>query len=300
MALEPHNIAATGAVMTEVVFGFFISIALLGALYALQRRSTILAALSGVAFAYGYLVNPVIALFPLLLLPLFWIESAAKQGIVLLAVSLIGVAGWSIRNHTQEVSSFDRGAQTIVYGSWPDYDLVWKYQFVDPDALRIMRQSADEADAIVVSPKAGLMMIWERIAAEPWRYLGWYALKKPYLLWDWNILIGAGGVDYLETRNSPLETSPLLRATSAAQRLMNPLVLALALLGAILGVREKLGFPIAAFFFYITLVHIVFQAEPRYSIPYKSVEILLAVRCLADVWGFWGKRKAQEFVSRTS
>ena len=241
--MEPHSIAATGAVMTEVTFGFFITIALLGTLYALQRRSTIfLAVFSGVAFAYGYLVNPVVALFPPLLLHLFWREGAARQGFVLLAVSLVAVGGWGLRNHAQGVSGFDRGAQTIVYGSWPDYDLVWKYQLVDPDALRIMQQSTIEADALVASPKAGLMMIYERIAAEPWSYLGWFALKKPYLLWDWDIRIGAGGVNYLWTKNSPLDTSPILRATSAAQQWINPLVLLLALFGAIRRLREKLGF----------------------------------------------------------
>lgn len=298
MALEPHNIAATGAAMTEVVFGFFISIALLGTVYALQRRSTILAILSGASFACGYLVNPVVALFPPLLLPLFWRKGMTRQGLGLLAVSLIAVAGWNLRNQAQNVSGFDRAAGTFVVGSRPDYYNAWKYHLIDPNAQEVMDEAEAEAHALVVDPKSGLAAIFGRMAAKPWRYVAWYALEKPFLLWDWDIRLGAGGVNYLDTVNSPLDTSAIFRTSSLGLQLLNPLVFWLAVIGVILGLRDEDGFPIAMFFLYVTAVHVVLQAEPRYSIPFKSVEILLVAKTVAHVWRLRGARNMKEVLNR--
>ena len=294
MAIEPHHIAATGAVMTEVVFGFFISVGLLGALYALQRRSAFLAMLCGVSFACGYLVNPVIAFFPPLLLPLFWSKGMKWQGIGLVAASLVAIAGWNLRNEMQGVSGSDRAALTFVVGSWPDYYSAWKYHLVDPSAQAVMEKAGAETHALVVDPKSGLAAIWGRMAAEPWRYFTWYTLEKPFLLWDWNIRLGAGGVNYLDTINSPLDTSAFFRVTSNLLRSLNPLVFWLAVVGVMVSLRDALGFPIAMFFVYVTLVHIVFQAEPRYSIPYKSVEILLVAKTLVSGWQLWLARGLKE------
>ena len=291
MALEPHHIAATGAVLTEVTFGFFVSVGLLGALCAAQRRSAVVAGLAGCAFAFGYLVNPIIALFPFVLLPWFLRAQLPRQGMVVAAVSLLAIGGWFARNQMYGISSLDRAAQNFVVGSWPDYDHSWKYQRVDPDARRVLDQSGKETEELISRPGAGLQAIFARMSSDYPRYLAWYLLRKPYLLWDWNIRIGAGGVNSLETKNSPLDTSIMLRTTSAALEWGNPVFFGLAVLGAILGLREKYGYPIAAFFCYVTVLHAVLQAEPRYSIPYKFAEALLVANALAHVIAALRNRK---------
>jgi hypothetical protein len=41
---------------------------------------------------------------------------------------------------------------------------------------------------------------------------------------------------------------------------------------------------------YLTAVHVVLQAEPRYSIPYRPFEILLAFTALAALTQAWRRR----------
>lgn len=283
MAFEPHHIAATGAVMTEVTFGFFLSAAILAAASALRRRSTALGMLSGAAFGYAYLVNPIIAVFPLLLLALFWHQHARTQGLALVAVSLLAVGGWGLRNHMQHIHSLDRGVQTFIYGSWPDYNLAWKFQRVDTDARNTVERANKEVAEFVDKPDEGVAAVYARMRGEPLRYLIWYVFRKPYLLWDWNIQVGAGGVNYLETQNSPLEKNSSLWAVSGTLKLANPILFGLAVLGALLALRTRYGFIVGTLFFYVTAIHTLFEADPRYSIPYKFAEMLLAANCVSHI-----------------
>jgi hypothetical protein len=47
---------------------------------------------------------------------------------------------------------------------------------------------------------------------------------------------------------------------------------------------------VALFCVYVTLLHTVFQAEPRYSIPYRPFELLLTCMALAAILA-WSRRR---------
>ena len=94
--------------VTEVVFEFVIIVALLLAAVALSRRSLGWSIAAGMGFGCAYLVNPVIALFPVALSLVFWREREAKFGITVLLVSLIAVAGWDMRNSVQSAAGDGR------------------------------------------------------------------------------------------------------------------------------------------------------------------------------------------------
>lgn len=49
---------------------------------------------------------------------------------------------------------------------------------------------------------------------------------------------------------------------------------------------------VALFVLYVTAIHVVFQSEPRYGIPYRPEEILLAVTAL--FWFFTRVRSVRE------
>jgi hypothetical protein len=200
-----------------------------------------------------------------------------------LIVPVLAIAGWGVRNEALHLRTSDRAAETFVYGSWPELYDAWKIRYVNPQAAATLRQIDHEAATLNTEPANGIALIADRMGRDPVRYIAWYALQKPYLLWDWNIRLGAGDVNYLDTQNSPLEDNAMLHASSVVQRFLNPLFFALALLGAIVSVRDKIGLPVALFFFYVTAIYVVLQAEPRYSTPFKFAEILLAIAFLAWV-----------------
>ena len=50
-------------------------------------------------------------------------------------------------------------------------------------------------------------------------------------------------------------------------------------------------FAVAATFLYVTAVHVVLAAEPRYAVPYRPLEILLAVSGCALAADAWRRRR---------
>lgn len=284
IAIQPHHIVATNAILLEVVFGFSIVVALLLTALALSRRSMGWSVGAGVAFGCAYLINPVIALFPIALLAVFWRARAFKLGAILLLVSMIVVAGWSVRNEVQHAHSDGRAWMTLVEGSWPDYHHAEKWWTRDAADRTVHFGVQSETDMILADHVAGLRHMASRMGESPVTYLVWYTLRKPYLLWAWNIRMGHGGIYTLDVLHSPLDHGVLLAMNVLMQRL-NPFLFVL-MFGFSTWVLWR-GSPasIAGLFaFYITAVHVVFQAEPRYAIAYRPVEMLLASGGLAMLW----------------
>jgi len=127
------------------------------------------------------------------------------------------------------------------------------------------------------------------MAGDPIYYARWYLLDKPFLLWDWRIRVGAGDIYFLPAAHSPFDRIPILAAVKSGFAYANPFLFAFALVGigliAVLR-RQQSGLApsvIAGLVLYVTLVHDVLQAEPRYAIPYRPEEVLLAISALALV-----------------
>ena len=126
---------------------------------------------------------------------------------------------------------------------------------------------------------AGVTQVAARIASEPGRYAAWYA-SKPFLLFDWDVRIGHGTVYTVRAKDTPLD-GPLLGLV-VIQWFLNPLLFALAFCGLVLGVvRGGTERAVAVTVVVLTAIHVVLQAEPRYAIPYRSLELLLAVSALS-------------------
>jgi hypothetical protein len=296
LAIWPHHVAATGALLSEVVFGF----TLIGGLYciavAMDSRRRVFLILAAIAFGYAWLVNPLIALFPPVLALLVWRQKGHGAALLFTGIFLMPVLAFGLRN-----ASLDNAAGTqaqhqgravinFVQGSWPDYHWAWQVQrFGNPDAITMMQQINDETATLSENPEAGLTRISKRLIANPDYYGAWYLWQKPRLLWSWEIQLGPGDVYVLEVKNSPLETHPLLRWCSIALRYLNPLLSLLALCAVVAtlagGLQHKPWAPPAALAtaliaLYLTAVHTVFQAEPRYANAYRGIEILLVVTTL--------------------
>lgn len=286
-ALWPHHIAATGALLSEVVFGFALMLALLLTAETIRRGRIGWAAAAGAAYVYAALVSMVSLLFPLFAAWVLWRSAARKPALALLIVALLGAGLWSLRNATIPATPATpgRAAINLVQGSWPLYHRAYVFSRNDHQAAREIMGAIDRETRLLASdPAAGFASIRQRLASDPAWYARWYLLQKPFLLWDWDIRIGMGDVYFHRQSGSPLETHPLLNATKRLFKVLNPAIFALSALACVvllLGwMRDKHRLPpaavvVAGFCVYVTAVHVVFQAEPRYSIPYRPMQLLM-------------------------
>jgi hypothetical protein len=292
LALWPHHVAATGAMLSEVVFGF----AMVAGLYCVAHawngeRAPAAYVLAGIAFGYAWLVNPILLPFPFLLAGLLWRHARPRQAAVLLSVFLVPVLAMAIRDariDAPESGSLQRARLNFVQGSWPDYHAAAnRFRTGDPTAIWIMGEIDREATTLRDDPRRGMHEIGERFAANPTLYAKWYA-SKAWLLWSWQIQVGASDIYYLVVERSPLERSPVLRAIVATYKAINPLLTALTLAGSlalvVLGFRHPRWVPAAAvggLTLYLTFAHMALQAEPRYAIAYRGLEAVVVMTTLA-------------------
>ena len=297
MALWPHHIAATGAVLSEILFGFLLVLALWLTAEAIRRKRAVWAVFAGLVFGSAYLVNPIILLFPPLAGLLLFRYGQNKPALWLAMLPLVVAGAWGLRNSALPETPGQPGRATLnfVEGSWPQYHSAHNFMDIDPIALQISGQISAEEQLFQRSPRQGLASMADRMQQDPTYYLTWYLLRKPWLLWDWNIRIGWGDIYYQQIRHSPLDDNPPLRAMKATLHFLNPLIFLLALAAAIVILTKVLrnsarndparlaAAMVSLFCIYVTLVHNVFQAEPRYSIPYRPLEILLTSTALAAI-----------------
>lgn len=290
MAVWPHSVAMSSYLLSETLFGFLIALSLLLLHMALDRRIAGWAAVSGVGFSLAALTNAVLIPFaPLLALYLLVRRQARFVLCASLAIgALLLVAPWTLRNSllpASNSSSSERALINLVQGSWPSmhsaYQAAMKH---DPDGTIIMAAIERESATIQESPAAGLALIGHRMATHPGQYLRWY-LSKPALLWDWDIRIGQGDVYVYPTRNSPFKINVVYRVIAALCRALNPWLFVLTIAGCFLALLPRrqtspdrtAAAPAALMLIFVTLVYSILQAEPRYSVSFRGLEIMLAM-----------------------
>lgn len=302
-ALWPHLISFAGVLLGETLFGFTLLLAVWLLLEAHRRNRAWLAACAGLAFAAAYLVNPVIALFPLVAGVALLFRRRAQLAVVLVVVYMIAPSGWALRNASipHATGSYERAAQNFVEGSWPRFFDASNARFANPIAREMLQAEAVEERTFLASASAGLGLMANRMKQEPGYYASWYLLQKPYLLWDWSVRSGWGDIYFPVTPVSPFTHIPALRWMEAAFVAFNPVFFGLALLATlVIAVRfawrpKETGFAegtIALLLLYLTSVHTVLQAEPRYSVPYRPEELLMAVTAAAWLFNRIAGRRA--------
>jgi hypothetical protein len=193
----------------------------------------------------------------------------------------------------------------FVQGSWPNYHpAANRFRDGDPVALAIMEEINAETQELHRDPAAGIARIAKRMADEPRFHATWY-LRKPWVLWGWKIRLGASDIQYDETRYAPFERNAAMRAIASTYRALNPLLTTITLaIGVVLtwlGLRNATLLPAAAtgaLAIYVTLMHEILQAEPRYATAYRGLEAVLVVTALA--WGWQWLQKKQNAARNSS
>jgi len=312
MAVWPHNITIGGYLLSETLFGFLCAVGMLLCAVACRKKSYWQAAFAGIILGCASLTNAMLSPFALLLGGFLAWRRLAPRGIcVVLAISSLLLPGvWAIRN-TQIAngiagsSSKDRALQNLVEGSWPDFQSAWRDSIFGSDAMkaaaRIKLHTVDmEYLSLRTSPWAGARAMMQRLGQQPWQYAAWYLFEKPYSLWSWDIQIGQGDIYPFPVVNAPFQKQPAWMALGAICHGLNPLLIFLALASVLFTLskpdpndghdRTMLVVAISLMSF-VTLIYSILQAEPRYSIPFRPYEMLLAMTALSGFASQWRKRR---------
>jgi 4-amino-4-deoxy-L-arabinose transferase and related glycosyltransferases of PMT family len=315
MAIWPHSITINGYLLTETLFGFLCALGLLLFAQACLRGSTWWTAAAGLVLGTAALANAVLLPFGILLAGfLAWRKLAPRKICLALAIgALLLPAAWAVRNvqlptPTAGDSSKDRALQNFVQGAWPNYHDAYRNSIFGDAVTRAsthytLHAVDEEYAALLSSPVDGAKTIMQRFGQHPWRYAAWYLLEKPRELWGWDIVIGQGDLYVYPTINAPFQISPSWIALAAICHTLNLLLMLLALAGlpvAWLHRRTSQGqdtpagytslISVICLLTFATLVYSALQAEPRYSIPFRSFEMLLATTTLYGI-AAWLQRK---------
>jgi 4-amino-4-deoxy-L-arabinose transferase-like glycosyltransferase len=294
VALWPHLIVFSGTLLSETLFAFAIALSLWLLCLAEKGRNARLMSFASLSFGAAYLINPIILIFPLLVGAVLCIRSDRRLGAALLLPFVLAPLAWGLRNADADggMGTFEHVAETFVVGSWPQFYKAYNSRFNNEISTQIMQSESEEQTVLVRDPSRGLAMIAARMAQDPNYYLDWYLLVKPYLFWDWAVRIGAGDIYALKTENSPFDRYPILRGVKNVASAINPFIFILSIYAMLIVVwrcmfrgEQQSIMPVvpAALLVYVTAIYVLLQAEPRYSIPFKPIEILLACWASAHI-----------------
>lgn len=299
-AFSPHLVTMSGLVLTETLFGFVLLAACVCFQYAQKTGKSFLYAGAGLVFGYAYLTNETALFLPFLLagavLAFRWFSSGNvfKGRLVVNLVLFILVFClfpflWSWRNHVSvppgASTGQDRAISSVALGSYPGFmfngtgkkfhpnleDPLWsEYESSTENFIRIFKQ---------------------RFKQRPVRYVAWYLFEKPYYFWRWALGKTHGDTHLYEVSAYLYESSKIAALTKKTMRYLHPAVLILAISGIPLFfvlIRRKRDFlfyqtpvPALVVIASATLLYMVFQPLPRYSIPYRPQLYVFASWALA-------------------
>jgi len=312
MAAWPHSIAITSNVLSETLTAFLVTASvatLAAACRTTGPRAYAWTAATGLLFAATALTNAVFVPVGLIVA----IVLCYKQGksnrswAIMLACTLLPLMAWQVRAATlsSAESSSHRAMMNFVQGSWPVYHDAYMLDSVgDPHGRPVLDAINVEYHTMLDAPSKGLAMISERMAQSPGTYMAWYA-AKPWILWSWRIRLGNKDIYVFPVRFSPFQTDAVWRAVIAVCSAVNPLVFVLAIGGIVATIRERRSIPavvIAVVLLFCTTVYTVLQSEPRYGIPLRPFELLMAATALSRGYTWFRERSVDpdKFVTKLS
>lgn len=290
-ALSPHLVNVNLYLLTESLFAFLAVVGAWALGRALQshRRAYLLWAVCGLLLAAGSLVRPSLQYFivvaVLLAVASLGTRRGLKASVVAGAIFAVAMGAWSARNYAVigELSDDTLKISAIHHGLYPGF----RYQD-DPKTYGYPYRYDPRSPEISRSVSAALTEVRRRFAEEPLRHLGWYLFGKPVALWSWNIVQGAGDAFVYPVEQSPYQDNPLFRSSHALMRWAHWPLVVLGALGSLAvwvpAVGRRLppdqrvtAKAVSAILLYFTLIHMIVQPFPRYSIPLRPLLYCAAI-----------------------
>ena len=300
VAFSPHLVTATGCVLTETLFAFLLLSAVCTFQYALHLHSLGLFVISAFLFGCAYLTNEA-ALF----LPFFFAvigllsrntnkanmskRRADRLILIFLLITLTFPAAWALRNHLRVPDGAAKGSSraimTMSHGAYPDF--IYK----DPYYKRFPYREDPAQPVFGSSIKSFWRILWPRVKEDPVRYMRWYLTGKPYYLWSWDIIQGAGDIYIVPVEESLFNVSAVGHSIRGIMKFLHPVILSLALFSIpalIIGKRvwgngwRACSLPVfpLTICIYFTIIYMVFAPWPRYGVPLRPELYLCAMWAL--------------------
>jgi len=282
VALYPVLIGYTGLLLTETLFTFLLSIAILFLVKAVRNRSSKLYAISGALLAIATLCRSTMILFPFFLLIAVWIVygsnfRAIVHFSIVLIMMIVLITPWTIRNYYRFDSLLPvatGGGQTLWVGTYVAWE--GKYQGADTEPLRSMREEYSPIELDKRLFKEGL----NNIKDNPITYFVMSIRKFPrYWVTSHSSVFGIDKPNswYLRERQYfPLFVKFCLLS-------LHTLLLILGFIGALLVRRQWKSFIIPLLLICYFTGHIFLVTIPRYHVPALPYVFIFTSVCLIAV-----------------
>lgn len=279
-ALCPHLVVINIYLLTETLFAFLMVLSIPVVIRVAERHSWRAAAVLGMLIGAAVLVRPSLIYF-LFCTAAFLLLTLRKRKGARLAVSvLIGffimVAPWHARNMVTlgVVTDKTLSVGSMHHGIYPNFmydgkqeSYGYPYRF-DPRSAAIGKDFRTVAAEIVA-----------RFESDPLVYATWYLIEKPVALWSWSLVQGRDIFIYPILQCPYFDNVAFIWSRQVMRWMHEPLGW-LCLLGCLAvwlpGMASRVGeTPLTVLRFislmmaYVTVIHSIAGAFPRYSIPLR-------------------------------
>lgn len=266
-------------IFTEALFTMFVMLIVYSAMLAWEKPTITRAALFGLLWAAAVYVRPTIALWPGIVFLLFlswktvpW-KMLVRCGLVTSLVFVLCLTPWWIRNYEATGGHFipltKAGGNPLLLGTYP---------YTVPALFLEEQRTWHKTNDLWINDEEDTKRAVERIkkgfTEQPLVYASWYTIGKFLLFW--------GDVFYW----MPIPGVPLVVAVLYHYALLIPGFIGLY---RSLRYRNRGVILIAALLGYMSLLHMIYLAHSRYSVPLMPFIALFAAAYIA---GRLAKKKA--------
>ena len=242
VAFSPHLISMTAYILNEA---FYSSVFIAGIFFfysALKQKKVPLFVVSGIFLGYACFTKEQTFFIPFIfaVIILFSHGFAIKKilGIrhlwmvaVFLAVFAMFPFGWMLRNKVRIPdaqglnSSGNKLFQNVAAGTYP------RFIHKDPKHQFYMYRDDPIFWDYVQSFSTFKRVFAERFRENPWKYIRWYLIEKPYYLWRWDMMQGQKDIYVYPVITSMYLNSRTAFISKEIMRLIHPVLLVLYFAG---------------------------------------------------------------------
>lgn len=297
VATQPHLVVISDYLLTETLFTPLALAFVLAFLHATSNEGKKWhAALAGLLLGAACLVRPQLQFVPWLVLLAVLFVPRLRPRLVQAAIGCAFFAAlmlpWQLRNAQVPTAPGepDLLVQSVYHGSFPGmmYEgdprtLGYAYRF-DPKAAEHSRDL----------PSA-MAFVADGFARDPMRHAAWYLGGKPVMLLAWGHVAGVGDIFIYPVTRSPWLERPMFRALRQAHLWLHWPLMLLAVATMLVALRRpaalsddaarRRSLVLVSMLLAVTLVmHVLGLALPRYNLPFRPLEIALAMAGLQAAW----------------
>lgn len=299
VSVAPHMISMSAYILSESLFTLLLTLAMLLIGLASRRESLGGYVLAGIILGLAIFVRPVLAIFPLLCVPVIgFMRRKESLGRLVTIITLFLVAAFSLQTSWSLWRRVTLGADAaqarqlkvaFVCGIYPDItykNLPGMPYREDPEFEKIMTMGYPEI----------LGRIAENIIENPGTHLTWWLVGKPTMFWSWKVFFN-DGINVYPVKSSWFDLNAATNLLRTIMLAIHPFLVFLAFGGVVFHFRRWFREPPNPIYFlsfllvgHFTLMFMVLAPFPRYALPLGPALYVMAIHGLQQSFVFVKKR----------